>query len=164
MNARVGAFGLAAVIIIGFSSLEGSTTNPESVIDVGKVEVQPIAQFQPMPTNAFWLFKSGVGGKALILFTIKANGSVSDTVVEDSTDTKFGVECAKGILNWKFKPGRIGGSAVPCKVKMLITFTCHLADGSLATVPPFIMVEDPQLSKISIWNSYDITRDYFRSH
>ena len=135
-----------------------SATQPK-VYDVFKVDTPPAGRLQGIPTMAPWLSKSGIGGRALVVFTIYPDGSVGDVVLENCTDLRFGAQCAKGVLRWKFTPALVSGSAISCRVREQINYNLHLADGSWAPIPAYLNPQNADSSQTTVWNSYDISVD-----
>jgi protein TonB len=66
-----------------------------------------------------------IQGTVLMTTVIREDGTVGDTIVTRSLDTKYGLdaEAVKAAKQWTFKPGTKGGKPVPVQVTIEMAFT-----------------------------------------
>ena len=98
------------------------TLDPLRVYDVGEVTVAPYPTNRVAPDYPFELRKNGVSGRAVIAFTVRTDGSVTDVTIVDATHPAFGKAAAKAISRWSFYPGLVGGVPVNCRMAVPISF------------------------------------------
>ena len=86
------------------------------------VEVLPVQISSSIPEYPSELHNAGISGKAAILFTVKADGSVVDAVVVEADDVRFGEAARAAVLHWRFHPALIGGHPVDCRLLVPVAF------------------------------------------
>lgn len=69
--------------------------------------------------------KAKIQGTVTLECVVKADGTVGDVRVVKSLDTTYGLddEAVKAARQWRFKPGRKNGKAVPVVIPLDFTFT-----------------------------------------
>lgn len=97
--------------------------NPVGVYEMREVDVGPQLRIPRLPRYPSELRKMGIDGESLILFTVKADGTVADAVILTATDIRFGEAGRESILKWQFKPALLKGRAVDCRIKQKLVFT-----------------------------------------
>jgi TonB family protein len=104
-----------------------SSTPPMTadVFDPGQVTTQPVPLFQARPRYPFALRKAGVSGEGVVSFTVRTDGSVGDAVVVRATDAQFGDAAVEAILKWKFRPAKVNGTPVNCRMTVPIVFSLN---------------------------------------
>lgn len=92
------------------------------VFSVAKVDVRPVATREIEPDYPPEL-GSILTGKAVVLFTVRANGRVADASVVQADDVLFGEAAVKAVLKWGFRPARVRGAPVDCRMTLPFVFT-----------------------------------------
>jgi protein TonB len=97
------------------------------IYDVGNgvSEPQPIRTVDPDFTSE--AMRNKVQGEVYIEAIVLANGTVGDTRIVRSLDTKYGLDqmALKAAKAWLFRPGRKDGVAVPVRVTLILSFKLH---------------------------------------
>jgi len=62
------------------------------------------------------LLVNGIGGKAVVLFTVRADGSVTDAAIVKADDIRFGEAAVEAIQKWRFRPAQVNGVPVDCRM------------------------------------------------
>ncbi len=91
------------------------------VYALNAVEVRPKATHQVEPEYPFAL-ASILSGKAVVVFTVRADGKVEDPVVVQADDILFGEEAMAAIRKWRFAPALVKGAPVACRMSMPFVF------------------------------------------
>ena len=94
------------------------------VYDARSVDVPPILVSKSKPRYPQEL-KSVGGGEAVVLFTVCADGSVTDASIVKADDILFGESAMEAILKARFRPARVNSVAVDCRMKTPFIFTYH---------------------------------------
>ena len=92
------------------------------VYDPSKVTVVPVVTQQGVPLHPRDLLEAGVGGDATILFTVKADGGVTDAMIVKASDVRFGDAAREAVLAWRFRPALLKGKPVDCRLMVPIKF------------------------------------------
>ncbi len=95
---------------------------PAGVYESSQVDVPPKPRSQPRPNYPGELKRKRIEGEVLLLITVEADGHVKDPVVLKATEVRFAKAASDGVLKWRFKPGLLGGTKVPCRVQVPIVF------------------------------------------
>jgi protein TonB len=73
--------------------------------------------------------EAGVGGDATILFTVKADGSMTDAMIVKASDIRFGDAAREAVLEWRFRPALLKGKPVDCRLMVPIKFKPPTKEG-----------------------------------
>lgn len=68
------------------------------------------------------LKRQGITGLVMVTFTVTAQGTVENPVVEKSPHPDFTREAIAAVRKWKFRPARLNGEPVENKVTVPIQF------------------------------------------
>lgn len=96
---------------------------PAGVYDPSEVTTQPIPVRQRRPIYPFELRRRGISGEAVVLFTVRSDGSVGDVSLVKATDIRFGQAAADCVAQWQFRPAAVQGRTVDCWMMVPIVFT-----------------------------------------
>jgi TonB family protein len=98
---------------------------PESpgVYDISKVAVPPVPTYQAPPRYPIELRKARISGEGVILFTVRVDGSVEGASVVRATDARLGELALEAVRKWRFRPARLDGMPVNCRLMVPIKFT-----------------------------------------
>jgi TonB family protein len=91
------------------------------VYSIDSVDVRPVATHQVEPDYPFAL-ESILSGFASVVFTVRADGKVSDASVVRADDVLFGEAALSAIRKWRFRPAQVKGLAVDCRMKLPFYF------------------------------------------
>lgn len=86
-----------------------------------QVDVKPVPTHEVEPEFPYAL-ASIPTGKALVVFTVGIDGRVGETAVVSADDALFGSEALKAIAKWRFRPARLKGAPVACRMTALFFF------------------------------------------
>jgi len=86
------------------------------------VEVQPVVTKEIQPDYPPEL-RAIVAGRADLVFTVRADGSVIDPVVVRADDVLFGEAAVTAVLKWKFRPAEVKGAPVDCRITLPFFFS-----------------------------------------
>ena len=91
--------------------------------DKGVTPPQAVKEVRPQYTPD--AMKANIQGNVTLECVVKADGTVGDVRVVKSLDTTHGLdnEAIKAAKQWRFKPGRKNGKAVPIVISLDFTFT-----------------------------------------
>jgi len=95
---------------------------PPEVYDISQVEVVPVAIKQSAPRYPKELRQQWVSGEGVVIFTVLTDGSVSDASIVRATDVRFGEAAVEAVMKWRFRPAKVGGSPVKCRIMVPIEF------------------------------------------
>jgi len=102
------------------------------------VDVRPVATHEVEPDYPPEL-GSILTGKALVVFTVRTDGKVADPAVVEADDLLFGESAVQAILKWRFRPAKVHGAPVECRMTLPFVFTSPygypLEGGAAADVP-----------------------------
>jgi TonB family protein len=124
--------------------LEHPVDNPtpplkSGVYSVTAVDVRPVATHEVEGTFPPEL-GGIIAGKAMVAFTVRADGKVMDASVVNADDVLFGEAAVVAIRKWRFTPAQLKGAPVDCRMTMPFAFTSpynyNWDDGSSAAAPP----------------------------
>jgi len=136
MNAR-GPFVLVllAASLTGCATPAGVTLIPienqipplrPGVRDIRMLDVPPVLASDIRPFYPPELFNSGVNGTAIVLFTVRADGVVTDASVIKTNDIHFRNAAIEAVLRWRFSPARVDGVPVACRMTTRCVFSSPL--------------------------------------
>jgi TonB family protein len=97
----------------------------ETVVDVSKVTVQPVAVFQVRPIYPASLRARNISGRTLIYFIVKKNGGVSNVRAVSATDPLFGMAGVAAVRKWRFHPARQEDHPVNCQLEVPLVFSVN---------------------------------------
>jgi TonB family protein len=92
------------------------------VYSVKTVDVRPMVTHEVEPDYPAEL-GSILGGRAVVLFTVRADGKVTDASVLEADDVLFGDAAVEAVRKWRFRPAEIGGSPVDCRMTLPFAFS-----------------------------------------
>jgi TonB family protein len=98
-------------------------TKPFGLYEINEVDTKPQLHLPKAPHYPSELKKAGIDGEALLLFTVKADGTVADVMILKATDARFGEAARESMLKWEFKPALLKGRAVACRITQKLVFT-----------------------------------------
>lgn len=133
------------VAIVAWAALTGCTgsgsvklnpvDNPLPALKAGvysssAVDVQPRATHEVEPDFPPELYEL-LQGKAVVAFTVRANGTVTDPLIVHADDVLFGEAAEDAVLHWKFDPAEIKGSPVNCRMTLPFFFSSPYGYGHI---------------------------------
>lgn len=86
------------------------------------VDVRPIPTHEVEPDYPPEL-GSILTGKATVVFTVLADGKVTDASVLQADDVLFGEAAVAAVSKWRFRPATIKSAPVACRVTLPFIFT-----------------------------------------
>jgi len=92
------------------------------VYSIKAVDVPPVATREVEPDYPPEL-GSILTGKAVVVFTVRADGKVADASVVDADDVLFGEAAVDAILKWRYRPAQLHGAPVDCRMTLPFVFT-----------------------------------------
>jgi len=92
------------------------------VFSVAEVDVRPVATREIEPDYPPEL-GSILTGKAVVLFTVRADGTVADASTLTADDVLFGEAAVAAVLKWRFHPAQVGGAPVDCRMTLPFYFS-----------------------------------------
>ena len=104
-------------------SLTPAFSSQDLVFELSEVDVppQPLARIAPLYPMAAKL--KGIEGRVELVFTVQADGSVSDVLVEFSRPRGiFEKSAVRTVQQWRFKPGVKSGRPVATRVFLPLIF------------------------------------------
>ena len=104
------------------------------VYAVNAVDVRPVPTHQFEPDYPFEL-ESILTGKAVVVFTVKADGKVADPLVVEADDVLFGEAAVAAIKKWKFRAAQVKGAPVDCRMTMPFIFVSPYANNVPGETP-----------------------------
>ena len=131
---RLAVAAVVLVVLLGWATIASAQTKPASpvfggpdVAHVGDTGLTPPAVLKdPGPRYTAQAMRAGVDGTIKLECIVKTDGSVGDVRVIKSLDQTHGTddEAVKTLKQWRFKPGRQDGKAVP--VAITVEFQLHV--------------------------------------
>jgi protein TonB len=109
------------------SVAEHAVVNPmpplkPGVYDVKAVDVKPASSREVEPEYPPEL-RSLITGTAIVAFTVRADGKVSDPSIVRADDILFGEAAEAAILKWRFRPAKVNDTPVDCRMTMPFYFS-----------------------------------------
>ena len=86
------------------------------------VDVRPVATREIEPDYPPEL-GSILTGKAVVVFTVRADGKVADVAVVEADDVLFGEAAIDAVRKWRFRPAEVKGAPVDCRMTLPFVFT-----------------------------------------
>lgn len=108
------------------------------VYAVEAVDVRPVATREVEPDFPPDL-GSVLAGKAVVVFTVRADGRVADASVVEADDVLFGEAAQAAIVKWRFRPAEVKGAPVDCRMTLPFAFASPYGlppQDDAAVVPP----------------------------
>jgi len=99
------------------------------VYSINAVDVRPVATRDVEPDYPFKL-ESILTGKAVVVFTVRADGKVADTSVVEADDVLFAEAAVAAVRKWRFRPAQVKGAAVDCRMTLPFVFVSPYANYS----------------------------------
>ena len=95
---------------------------PPGVYDLKAVDKPPAStrEVEPEYPQEIW---AALSGKATVVFTVQANGTVKQASIVSADDILFGEAAIAAILQWHFRPAELNGSPVNCRMTMPFYFS-----------------------------------------
>lgn len=121
---------IASAAIAGCAGPEYVTEHPvdnkipplkAGVYSLQAVDVRPVATREIEPDYPSEL-GSILTGKALVAFTVRADGKVADASVVQADDVLFGEAAVAAVSKWRFHPAQIKGAPVDCRMTLPFVF------------------------------------------
>jgi TonB family protein len=97
------------------------------VYSINAVDVRPVATREVEPDYPFDL-ESILTGKAVVVFTVRADGKVTDTTVVEADDVLFGEAAVSAVRKWRFRPAQVKGAPVDCRMTLPFVFVSPYAN------------------------------------
>ncbi len=92
------------------------------VYRIESVDVRPKSTKEVEPDYPFEL-ESIPSGTAVVVFTVRVDGKVSDASVVRADDVLFGEAAVSAIRKWRFRPAEVKGSPVACMMTLPFYFS-----------------------------------------
>lgn len=126
----LGAAAMAGCVGNDFVS-EHPVENPVPALKAGvysikAVDVRPVVTREIEPDYPFDL-ESILTGKAVVVFTVRADGKVADTTVVEADDVLFGEAAVRAVRKWRFRPALVKGVPVDCRMSLPFVFVSPYA-------------------------------------
>jgi TonB family protein len=83
----------------------------------------PVATRLPTPEYDWELRRDRVEGSVTVIYTVKADGSVSQAKIISATNRVFVKPVLNAVGSWKFDPAKHDGRAIECQVQQEIRFS-----------------------------------------
>jgi TonB family protein len=129
-KSRIIFWSIASAAFAGCAGPEFITEHPvendipplkTGVYALNAVDVRPVATREFEPDYPYGM-ASILTGKAVVVFTVHADGKVGDTSVVEADDVQFGEAAVSAILKWRFHPAQVKGAPVDCRMTMPFVF------------------------------------------
>lgn len=91
------------------------------LFSIADLEQPPRVVFQAQPTLSSAL-RSRTPGEVKVIFVVDAEGVVHTPRAQASTDPMLEGPAVDAVKRWRFEPGRRGGQAVSCRMRVSISF------------------------------------------
>jgi TonB family protein len=111
---------------------------PAGVYTVKTVDVPPVATKEVEPD-----YPPALGailtGQALVVFTVRTDGKVTDATVVQADDVLYGEAAVHALSKWRFTPARLKGVPVDCRMTLPFVFDSPYGYGSVevgSSLPP----------------------------
>jgi TonB family protein len=92
------------------------------VWDRRRVDLPPVVASMGHPSYPPELLASGIYGTAVVSFTVRVDGAVTDALIVKADDIHFGEAAVQAILKWRFHPASVGGAPVACRTTEIFYF------------------------------------------
>jgi TonB family protein len=123
-------FLMVAALITGCASpgtpVESPVNNPTPALKPGVYTVKTVDTAPVSIHEVYPDFPRELGsipeGKALVVFTVRADGKVAEASVVQADDVLFGEEAVRAVLKWRFQPAQLAGKPVDCRMTLPFIF------------------------------------------
>lgn len=88
----------------------------------GRCDTLPQLISGKAPAYPRYMATQYVRGHAVITFTITAEGTTRDLVVESASNSNFGKEALKAVERWQFEPARLKGEPIELQLSQPFPF------------------------------------------
>jgi TonB family protein len=112
------------------------------VFDIARLDEKPKPVAQTRPVYPSELRQGGVTGSVVVDFVVMADGTVRNAFALRSTEPRLEAAAVDAVSQWKFEPGRKGGSAVQTHLQVPIVFS--VAKNNEAAKAPVNSARSPQ--------------------
>lgn len=115
---------LSAVCVVIALAANAAAQEPSRVYKPDEVTPPRLVKdVKPKYTSA--AMEAGIQGTVLLDVVVQKDGTVGDVEVTRSLDTQYGLDeqAVEAVKQWRFRPGRKDGEAVPVLVEIEFTFT-----------------------------------------
>lgn len=119
LNAGDGGMSSMGVSVQAFDIVDNFD---DMVFEISDLDERPNPLVRILPVYPPKLKSIGVEGKAWIVFIVDERGSVHNARIEKSDHKDFSESSLKAIKQWKFEPGKKGGSAVKTRIRIPLSF------------------------------------------
>ena len=128
---RWGLVSLASGAMMGCANPEYVSEHPvenqapplkAGVYSFQAVDVRPVATREIEPDYPLEL-GSILTGKAVVVFTVRADGKVADASVVEADDVLFGEAAVAAVRKWRFRPAEVKGAPVDCRMTLPFIFS-----------------------------------------
>jgi len=92
------------------------------VYSIKAVDVRPVAIREIEPDYPPDL-EPILTGKAVVVFTVRADGKVANASVIEADDVLFGEAAIAAVLKWRFHPAVVKGAPVDCRMTLTFVFS-----------------------------------------
>jgi TonB family protein len=92
------------------------------VYSINSVDVRPVTTREIEPEFPFEL-GSILSARAVVVFTVRTDGKVADTSVVEADDVLFGEAAVAAVRKWRFRPAKVKGAPVDCRMTLPFFFT-----------------------------------------
>ncbi len=103
---------------------------PPGVYTVKTVDVPPVATKEVEPDYPAAM-AAILTGQALVVFTVRADGRVTDAGVVQADDVLFGEAAVHVLSKWRFTPAQLKGLPVDCRMTLPFIFDSPYGYGSV---------------------------------
>ncbi len=125
-NALVEVYELADPLIDTLTLQPVSNSTPAPAADIApRLDTTPRVIFQARPTYPFEMRRAGIVGEALVLFTVKTDGTTADLLVTRASDISFANSAVAAVSQWRFTPGTVAGQPAASRLTVPIIFTLN---------------------------------------
>jgi TonB family protein len=111
--------------VFSLNILRAADAVVEDMDEGGAGKVLPKIISQPPPVFPASLFRSGTGGKVIVIFTVSDDGSVHDAVVTSSPERHLNPYAIKAVGSWRFEPGTRDGRPASFRLRAPVEFVVN---------------------------------------
>jgi protein TonB len=91
------------------------------VYSVRDVDVRPVSTHEVEPDYPPDL-EPILTGQAIVAYTVRTDGRVVDAAVVEADDVQFGEAAVAAIRKWRYKPAKVKGAPVDCRMTLPFIF------------------------------------------
>lgn len=119
---KIVALFAACVLFSGFVGASAQTPSREAV-KPGPGVTMPAVLSEVKPSYTAAALRDGIEGSVFLECLVSTDGAVGDVRVVRSLDRRLDEQATSALKQWRFKPGTKGGTAVPVRVEVEMTFS-----------------------------------------